>query len=488
MKSNYSPFFVLFALFYHLSALSSLRITHQELIHIGTRLGYEGLDKGLCYGFSMTYATAILTHGVQQWLDRLDLLETYKNDADALSSELQSLRKKTKNNRKLAPTEKALLDIPAFYESLTLYQSPNSYASFFNKKFMRQSDMQRIFQLARPVSLEETDLSIVLFQILAFDGALFKHYLQRLGDILQHLSLTLPIILHNHNHAICLTYKHKVRSWDLMNIEDFGFSYTIAFKNNEIDLLVDKIFSGFADNPHGHSLMAINGISVDTDPKWIKFSQCMHKNYPITKSMVSQCNFYGIDLLHMVSKFGNLKLLKDILKHHQNINSCSPVDGITALMSASYFGHVDMVDWLLSCGANPNMTSPQNDHMDALHWACEWGHFDIAALLIQYGADVNWKDTHGRTPLFRALNKEHAEIVQLLLAHRANLYPNLMICSFRQGFFTIQQLCWYYFFISGVKQSVTRPNKGGRYLYFNASEVKQPKLEDGEDDNHHPRL
>ncbi len=45
-----------------------------------------------------------------------------------------------------------------------------------------------------------------------------------------------------------------------------------------------------------------------------------------------------------------------------------------------------------------------------------------AAILIKHGADVNFKNTYGRTPLFKALMHGVHETVELLIKHGADIH------------------------------------------------------------------
>ncbi len=75
-------------------------------------------------------------------------------------------------------------------------------------------------------------------------------------------------------------------------------------------------------------------------------------------------------------------------------------------------GHTEIVDYLLTRGANPNIVSDSfvddpnhQDNQTPLHWAARYGYKDIAALLIQRGADVNAKwASLGYTPLAQAVS------------------------------------------------------------------------------------
>lgn len=60
---------------------------------------------------------------------------------------------------------------------------------------------------------------------------------------------------------------------------------------------------------------------------------------------------------------------------------------------------------------NVELTGGRN----ALHFAADYGHVDIIEYLISKGANVNLKDKHGITPLLAAIYEEHTDCVKMLL-------------------------------------------------------------------------
>ncbi|MEZ4729159.1 MAG: ankyrin repeat domain-containing protein [Caldilineaceae bacterium] len=130
--------------------------------------------------------------------------------------------------------------------------------------------------------------------------------------------------------------------------------------------------------------------------------------------------------------------------------------GDTPLLTAIQFAHLDLVDFLLQQGADPNacgtggytslLTAIESEQAAStlivaallkagadlqqtgangwapLHMAAAYGHVDKAELLIKAGADVNQRtpiDT-ADTPLMIAAGAGQAEMVQLLLSHGAD--------------------------------------------------------------------
>jgi ankyrin repeat protein len=101
-------------------------------------------------------------------------------------------------------------------------------------------------------------------------------------------------------------------------------------------------------------------------------------------------------------------------------NTFSP-DGNTPLGLASFFGHLDIVNTLLQYHADPNVASNNAMHVAPLHSAVAGNHLEIAAKLIEAGADVNAIQAEGFTPLMGAAQNGNLQMVQLLLDHGADV-------------------------------------------------------------------
>ncbi|XP_054439307.1 KN motif and ankyrin repeat domain-containing protein 3 [Pteronotus mesoamericanus] len=99
-----------------------------------------------------------------------------------------------------------------------------------------------------------------------------------------------------------------------------------------------------------------------------------------------------------------------------DVNAKASQTGQTALMLAISHGQQDMVAALLACGADVNMQDV--DGATALMCASEYGHLETVRLLLaQPGCDPALLDNEGTSALAMALEAEQDEVAALLHAH-----------------------------------------------------------------------
>lgn len=161
---------------------------------------------------------------------------------------------------------------------------------------------------------------------------------------------------------------------------------------------------------------------------------------------------YGSSAFFSAVFNGKIEVMEIFLQHGTNINE-QDMSGNSALHRAAFYCHFDMMKFLIEKGAEVNMLDgngetalirsasadyrghnehqPQEfakllidagadldfkgrDGWTALHNAVWFGHVDLVKLLIKSGANVNVEADDGRTPLDFAKQQKFQEIIEIL--------------------------------------------------------------------------
>ena len=96
-----------------------------------------------------------------------------------------------------------------------------------------------------------------------------------------------------------------------------------------------------------------------------------------------------------------------------------PVEGATALWTASTLGYLDFVKELVSRGANIEHTTDSKS--SPLRGAAFDGHCDVCEYLIEKGADIDKPNQVGQSPLTIAAAMQQTKCVELLIAKGADV-------------------------------------------------------------------
>jgi uncharacterized protein len=95
-------------------------------------------------------------------------------------------------------------------------------------------------------------------------------------------------------------------------------------------------------------------------------------------------------------------------------------DGFTPLQLAAFFGHAEVVTWLVAHGADINAVARNPQRIMPLHAAAANGNLEIVQTLLDAGADVNAAQAGGFTPLHTAADSDSVPLARLLLDHGAD--------------------------------------------------------------------
>ncbi|XP_024910864.1 ankyrin repeat and protein kinase domain-containing protein 1 [Cynoglossus semilaevis] len=124
--------------------------------------------------------------------------------------------------------------------------------------------------------------------------------------------------------------------------------------------------------------------------------------------------------LHLSAEEGHFRVVRQLVKSGASTNSADS-RGLTALHLSALKSHTGICRQLLSAGSDPESRTLQG--WTAMHLAALRGHEGTVAQLEKQGGSVNTAGENGWTPLHLACYQNKPEVVEKLLAARAD--PNI---------------------------------------------------------------
>ena len=137
-------------------------------------------------------------------------------------------------------------------------------------------------------------------------------------------------------------------------------------------------------------------------------------------SDINAVNVNHADALLAALAGDHLNTVTFLLDNGVNVDQ-QDYQGVTPLFMACHKQLTYLVKRLLEAGANPNIMTSQIVTPLQAAAATDEGCAEIAALLIQHGADVNFVDEKGVSALNIAALKGHSEFAEVLIKHKADV-------------------------------------------------------------------
>ncbi|XP_011497251.1 PREDICTED: ankyrin repeat family A protein 2-like [Ceratosolen solmsi marchali] len=104
---------------------------------------------------------------------------------------------------------------------------------------------------------------------------------------------------------------------------------------------------------------------------------------------------------------------------HPGLTDTPDESGLTGLMWAAGYGQLSSAKLLLNAGADKNYKGLHGQ--SPLHLAAAYGHHDLVKLLLNHGADPNLSEDEGNTPLIYGAQGDHPHVCYELLTSGADV-------------------------------------------------------------------
>nr|VZI28361.1 unnamed protein product [Spirometra erinaceieuropaei] len=132
----------------------------------------------------------------------------------------------------------------------------------------------------------------------------------------------------------------------------------------------------------------------------------------------------GDTALHYAAENGHVKVCKELLNWRAVFGAL--VEGCkTPLMKAARAGHLEVVQLFVEWGVPVNQTTSRND-ATALSLACNGGHINVVEYLLKHGADPQHQLSDGCTMLIEAARSGSPSVMRLILDFPKSLSQSLV--------------------------------------------------------------
>jgi len=139
---------------------------------------------------------------------------------------------------------------------------------------------------------------------------------------------------------------------------------------------------------------------------------CYYRKPNITAVLLKYINEVS---LFEAAAAGKPDVVEHLVSNYPDAVNLYAEDGFTPLGLACYFGHYEIARFLITNGADVNLPSNNGFNVFPIHSAAAGNYTDIAALLIESGANVNVQQQAGATPLHSAAQNGNLDMLILLL-------------------------------------------------------------------------
>ena len=128
--------------------------------------------------------------------------------------------------------------------------------------------------------------------------------------------------------------------------------------------------------------------------------------------------------LHYACKKSNFKSVIRILKNKKHDINLKDAEGMTPLLYACKSNSFQIVEMLITYGANPHVVN--DDNFNAISFIAQHGNRKLIKLISKHNVDPNITDKNNHTPLYYAYLSNHLFCIEHLLENGARVNKALI--------------------------------------------------------------
>lgn len=390
-------------------------ITHDKIIEVMKKLGYENVKPGVCNGLAQMWVQAVLCGEIEKFITRLYFICQTPDLLQKINAA------KAKKGVNLTDEDRACIDILAFFDGVQLYQNFHLYTHLLNDK-PHHLDAAAIAALTLPIKLEKQPIIEIYSENRLVSVSSLQQYLNELAKELALYSKNkaalsifeplpeLVITLHSRTHKVVLRYNREIACWELTDANQ----YTPFYLLSEVSALtiLQSLTEGI--------ITSVN-ISVFTTAdnelkNLIRTTLTKFKKVAPISRISSSVLPLKAHLLTLTAMRGDEASFVKVAKEIPNLNLYEYM--LEASKTAMFHGQTGIVNIIirdyLDCLMHPD------DTQEFLAMAITNRHHDLIKTFVRIGADVD-EPFQGQRPLHIAVEADNLEALKELISLDADI-------------------------------------------------------------------
>jgi len=310
---------------------------------------------------------------------------------------------------------KKLLEAPAFFDNVFLFQDPSKSTQLFNTKDpVEQFEINKIMYYAGSQMSESMEKSLEKIYSMPrhFNLEMLEKYIAELENLTPLENNLLKISLDSKKHRIGLKYDANKKIWTLFD-SNFLPRYIDLSGNELAKWIMQNSFKESNVTSFSFDVYARRGF-LHKDQLKTKLSELDDK-YPLITDESSQWQTKHDEDIFFTAARNHQNYVLEKFSKYINLQQKNK-DGHTVLEVAAICGNVEFIQIIMRLKPNEiNLNQRVEDNLTMLHVAAIKDYKILTDFLLKNGVDPNLRDDSDNTPMHFALTLKNYDLAHQLL-------------------------------------------------------------------------